>query len=88
MMDEAGPMMAPPGPGRGMTRPQFIEWRRQAAARRGRDPARAAAVAARLFDVIDTDHDGLIDRAEIAAFRAAHPEIGARRGAGGPPPPQ
>lgn len=73
------PMAAPAGPERGLTKPQFIERRREAAARHGRDPDRAAAGAARLFDVIDSNHDGLIDRAEITAFRAAHPEIGAKR---------
>jgi hypothetical protein len=81
----AGIVMAQAGPERGLTKEQFIERRRQAAIRQGKNPEQAAAMAPRLFDMIDTNHDGIIDRAEIAAFRAAHPGIGG--GPGGAPPP-
>src|SRR5579863_9307467 len=74
-----GVMMAQAGPERGLTKAQFIERRRQAATRQGQNPEQAAATAPRLFDMIDTNHDGIIDRAEIDAFRAAH------AGAGGAP---
>lgn len=74
-----GARNAAPARGRGITRAEFIERRRQAATRRGRDPERAAAHAARLFDQADTNRDGIVDAAERAAFEAAHPEL-MRRG--------
>jgi hypothetical protein len=42
------------------------------ALRMGRDPERAAAMAARRFDLMDTNHDGILEPEERAAWRAAH----------------
>jgi hypothetical protein len=53
---------APTGNG-GITRDQFIE--------RAKD--RAAQRAGTRFDQMDTDHDGVLDRAEIRAWRSQHP---------------
>jgi hypothetical protein len=53
---------APTGSG-GVTRDQFIE--------RAKD--RAAQRAAARFDQMDADHDGVLDRAEIRAWRTQHP---------------
>jgi len=53
---------APTGNG-GITRDQFIE--------RAKD--RAAQRAGARFDQMDTDHDGVLDRAEIRAWRTQHP---------------
>jgi len=53
---------APTGSG-GITRDQFIE--------RAKD--RAAQRAGARFDQMDTDHDGVLDRAEIRAWRTQHP---------------
>jgi hypothetical protein len=52
---------APTGSG-GITREQFIQ--------RAKD--RAAERAGARFDQMDTDHDGVLDRAEISAWRAQH----------------
>jgi hypothetical protein len=52
---------APAGSG-GITRDQFIE--------RAKD--RAAQRAGTRFDQMDTDHDGVLDRAEIRAWRTQH----------------
>ena len=76
------------GRGRGIARAQFIERRRQMATSKGRDPEQAAAIAARIFDMADTNHDGVLDRAEIQAFRAAHPQMGQGRGGGAGAPGQ
>ena len=76
----AGARAAGPARGRGITRAEFIERRREAAARKGRDPERAAANAGRQFDLADTNHDGIVDPPERAAFEAAHPDM--RRGRG------
>ena len=59
-VDSAAP--APMGGG-GITRDQFIE--------RAKD--RAAQRAGARFDQMDTDHDGVLDRAEIRAWRTQHP---------------
>lgn len=59
-------------PGAGITRPQYVEMVRRRATRLGRDPERAAQMAERRFDMIDTNHDGLIEPQERAAWRAAH----------------
>jgi hypothetical protein len=64
-----------PAQGRGISRAAFIERRRQAAARNGRDPERAAARAAQMFEAADVNHDGFVDPAERAAFMRAHPEL-------------
>jgi hypothetical protein len=53
---------APAGSG-GITRDQFIE--------RAKD--RAAQRAGARFDQMDADHDGVLDRAEIRAWRTQHP---------------
>ena len=53
---------APTGNG-GITRDQFIE--------RAKD--RAAQRAGARFDQMDADHDGVLDRAEIRAWRTQHP---------------
>ena len=53
---------APTGNG-GITRDQFIQ--------RAKD--RAAQRAAARFDQMDADHDGVLDRAEIRAWRTQHP---------------
>ena len=52
---------APTGNG-GITRDQFIQ--------RAKD--RAAERAGARFDQMDTDHDGVLDRAEIRAWRTQH----------------
>ncbi len=67
---------------RGITKEQFIARVRQRAAARGGNPDQAAAIAPRLFDMIDTNHDGLITREEAQAFRAAHPGLGQGGGQG------
>jgi len=55
---------APPAPtGGGITRDQFIE--------RAKD--RAGQRAATRFDQMDADHDGVLDRAEMRAWRGQHP---------------
>ena len=61
--------------GRSITRSEFIERRRAAATRNGRDPERAAKSAARFFDEADTNHDGVVDASERTAFLKAHPEL-------------
>ena len=53
---------APTGSG-GITRDQFIE--------RAKD--RATQRAGARFDQMDTDHDGVLDRAELRAWRTQHP---------------
>ena len=53
---------APTGSG-GITRDQFIQ--------RAKD--RAAERAGARFDQMDADHDGVLDRAEIRAWRTQHP---------------
>ena len=71
-VDSAAPAQAvAPAPG-GITRDQFIE----------RAKERAGQRAAARFDQMDTDHDGVLDRAEIRAWRSQHP----RRGGAQPAP--
>ena len=53
---------APAAPG-GITRDQFIQ--------RAKD--RAGQRAAARFDQMDANHDGILDRAEIRAWRSEHP---------------
>jgi hypothetical protein len=64
------------GPAAGVSRDTFIAHRREVAMRKGRDPERAAAIAARRFDRMDTDHDGILTRDERQAWRAAHGHYG------------
>jgi hypothetical protein len=59
-------------PAGGITRDQFIQ--------RAKD--RAAQRAAARFDQMDTDHDGILDRNEIRAWRSQH----SRRAAQAPQP--
>jgi hypothetical protein len=54
----------------GMTRDQYITDRCRRASGKGRDPARVAAKAARQFEMIDTNHDGILDWCEWVAWRA------------------
>ena len=62
-VDSAAPAAPAPMGGGGITRDQFIE--------RAKD--RAAQRAGARFDQMDTDHDGVLDRAEIRAWRGQHP---------------
>ena len=63
------PTAAPAAPSApsGVTRDQFIE----------RAKERAGQRAAARFDQMDIDHDGVLDRAEIRAWRSQHPRRGA-----------
>ena len=56
---------APTAPSRasGITREQYLQ----------RAQERAAQRAGARFDQMDADHDGVLDRAEIRAWRAQHP---------------
>ena len=56
---------APSSPVRnsGITREQYLQ----------RAQERAAQRAGTRFDEMDTDHDGVLDRAEIRAWRSQHP---------------
>jgi len=62
-IESAAPAPAAPTANGGITRDQFIE--------RAKD--RAAQRAGARFDQMDTDHDGVLDRAEIRAWRTQHP---------------
>ncbi len=55
---QATPGQAPAGAGRAITRDQFVQ--------------RAAEMAGRRFDQIDTNHTGTITRSQLHAFRQAH----------------
>ena len=70
-----GTTAAPPAPTGigGITRDQFIQ--------RAKD--RAEQRAATRFDQMDSDHNGVLDRAEIRAWRTQHP----RHAAAGPAQP-
>jgi hypothetical protein len=69
-IESAAPAPSAPTGNRGITRDQFIE--------RAKD--RAAQRAGARFDQMDADHDGVLDRAEMRAWRNQHP-----RHAGAPP---
>jgi hypothetical protein len=58
-VESAAPAPSAPTGGGGITRDQFIQ--------------RAKDRAAARFDQMDTDHDGVLDRAEIRAWRTQHP---------------
>src|SRR5215469_18931855 len=58
-----------------LTREQYIERAQERAARR----------AAAQFDAMDFDHDGVLDPAEIRAWRSAHPRGAAARSDQSPP---
>jgi hypothetical protein len=62
-VESAAPAPAAATANGGITREQFIE--------RAKD--RAAQRAAARFDQMDADHDGVLDRAEIRAWRTQHP---------------
>jgi hypothetical protein len=65
--DTAAAAPSAPAATAGITRDQFIQ--------RAKD--RAGQRAAARFDQMDTDHDGILDRAEIRAWRSQHPRGGA-----------
>ena len=62
-VESAAPAPSAPAGSGGITRDQFIE--------RAKD--RAAQRAGVRFDQMDTDHDGVLDRAEIRTWRTQHP---------------
>ena len=62
-IESAAPAPSAPTGNGGITRDQFIQ--------RAKD--RAAQRAGTRFDEMDTDHDGVLDRAEIRAWRSQHP---------------
>ena len=62
-VESAAPAPSAPTGSGGIPRDQFIE--------RAKD--RAAQRAGTRFDQMDTDHDGVLDRAEIRAWRSQHP---------------
>src|SRR4051794_34477226 len=62
-VESAAPAPSAPTGSGGIRRDQFIE--------RAKD--RAAQRAGTRFDQMDTDHDGVLDRAEIRAWRSQHP---------------
>jgi hypothetical protein len=62
-IESAAPAPSAPTGSGGITRDQFIE--------RAKD--RAAQRAGARFDQMDTDHDGVLDRAEIRTWRTQHP---------------
>jgi hypothetical protein len=62
-IDAAAPASSAASAAGGLTRDQFVQ--------RAKD--RAAQRAAARFDQMDADHDGVLDRAEIRAWRNQHP---------------
>jgi hypothetical protein len=62
-IESAVPAPSTPTGNGGITRDQFIQ--------RAKD--RAAQRAGTRFDEMDTDHDGVLDRGEIRAWRRQHP---------------
>ena len=62
-IESAAPAPSAPTSNGGITRDQFIQ--------RAKD--RAAERAGARFDQMDADHDGVLDRAEIRAWRTQHP---------------
>src|SRR5438552_17994412 len=62
-VERAAPAPSAPTGGGGITRDQFIQ--------RAKD--RAAERAGARFDQMDADHDGVLDRAEMRAWRTQHP---------------
>ena len=62
-IESAAPVLSAPTGNGGITRDQFIE--------RAKD--RAAQRAGARFDQMDADHDGVLDRGEIRAWRTQHP---------------
>ena len=62
-VESAAPAPSAPTGNGGISRDQFIQ--------RAKD--RAAQRAGARFDQMDTDHDGVLDRAEIRAWRTQHP---------------
>jgi hypothetical protein len=62
-VDSATPAPAATSPAGGITRDQFIQ--------RAKD--RAGQRAAARFDQMDADHNGVLDRDEVRAWRTEHP---------------
>ncbi len=62
-IESAAPTASAPSGNGGITRDQFIQ--------RAKD--RAAERAGARFDQMDADHDGVLDRAEMRAWRTQHP---------------
>jgi hypothetical protein len=62
-VESAAPAPSAPTGNGGITRDQYIQ--------RAKD--RAAERAGARFDQMDADHDGVLDRAEIRAWRTQHP---------------
>jgi hypothetical protein len=62
-IESAAPAPSAPTGNGGITRDQFIQ--------RAKD--RAAERAGARFDQMDADHDGVLDRAELRAWRNQHP---------------
>jgi len=62
-IESAAPAPSAPAGNGGITRDQFIQ--------RAKD--RAAERAGARFDQMDADHDGILDRAEMRAWRTQHP---------------
>jgi hypothetical protein len=73
---------APGGQGGTVTRTQFIQRVMRRATAANRDPQLAAQRAGAVFDQIDVNHAGVVSRAQIDAWRQAHPRPA---GAGQPP---
>jgi hypothetical protein len=59
----AAPSNATPSRPAGITREQYLQ----------RAQERAVQRAGARFDEMDTDHDGVLDRAELRAWRSQHP---------------
>ena len=62
-IESAAPAPSAPTGSGGITRDQFVQ--------RAKD--RAAERAGARFDQMDTNHDGVLDRAEMHAWRSQHP---------------
>jgi hypothetical protein len=70
------PALAAPSAPSGITRDQFIQHAKDRAGQR----------AAARFDQMDTDHDGILDRAEIRTWRGQHPRHAAAQQPSQPSP--
>jgi hypothetical protein len=73
---ESGPPPGayPPSEPRGaITRDQFVQRAVDRATKAQKDPQKAAERAGARFDQMDTGHTGVLTRAQMKAWRAAHP---------------